>query len=86
MKYIDAIVAATPNPIKLTTVSKVTICDWIKAGLDYLQQNKSTVKKAFLVCGMTNSLDGSENGLIRCAKELPTLQLPYVNESSDDLF
>ena len=86
VKYIDAMVAATPNPTKLTTTSKVTICDWIKAGLDFLKQNKSTVKKAFLVCGMTNSLDGSENGLIRCAKELPTLQLPYVNESSDDLF
>ena len=40
--------------------------------------------KAFLVCGITNSLDGTGNGLTQCAKELPTVKLAYANESSDD--
>ena len=79
-------VAATPNLEKLTTAPKVTICDWIKAGLDYLKVNKDMVKKSFLVCGIINSLDDLENQFVRYAKELPTMQLPYVDESTDDLF
>lgn len=60
--------------------------EWIKSGVDYLKANEGMVKRAFLVCGLTNKLDGSENSLIRCAKELPKLQLPYVDEANDDLF
>ena len=44
------------------------------------------MKKSFLVCGLSNTLDGSENNLMHCAKELPTTQLPYVDESDDDPF
>ena len=38
------------------------------------------------VCGITNALDGSENSLIRCAEELPGIQLPYIDENADDPF
>ncbi len=91
IQYIDAQVAsasASPEapPNKLKTAPKETICDWIKDGLDYLKDHNDNVKKSFLVCGITNSLNGSENHFIRCAKELPTMQLPYVDESADDLF
>ena len=55
-------------------------------GLDDLRKKEQIVKKSFLVCGLSNALDGSENALIRCAKELPTMQLPYVDESDDDPF
>ena len=44
------------------------------------------VKKSFLVFGITNALEGSENGFIRCAKELPTLQVPYIDDSNDGPF
>ena len=38
------------------------------------------------MCGLSNTLDGSENKLIHCAKEFPTLQLSYMDESDDDPF
>ncbi len=56
---------------------------WIKDGLEYFKEKEAMVKKSFLVCGITNDLDGSENSFINCAKELPTLQ---VDESNDDPF
>ena len=44
------------------------------------------VKKSFLVCGITNDLEGSENHLIRCSRELAEIQLPYIQEDDDDPF
>ncbi len=44
------------------------------------------VKKWFLVCGITNAMDGSENHLIRCGRELPDIQIPYCDEEDDDPF
>ena len=43
------------------------------------------VKKSFIICGITSTLDGSQNTLIKCARELPSLKLPYT-EGSEDLF
>ena len=47
--------------------------------------------KSFKVCGLTNALDGTENHLIRCAKELPEFTIPYgvsaeESESDEDIF
>ncbi len=39
-----------------------------------------------MFCGITNDLSGSENHLIQCSKELPELQLPYLNEEDDNPF
>ena len=46
------------------------------------------VKKLFLMRGIANALDGSENGFISCVKELPNLQVSYmyIDESNDDPF
>ena len=85
VEYIDALVARDPNLKKLKAASKETICEWVEKGLDDLRKEQ-IVKKSFLVCGLSNALDGSENALIHCAKELPTMQLPYVDESDDDPF
>ena len=41
------------------------------------------VKKSFFVCGITNALDGTQNTLIRCTRELPSLQLSYTDGSED---
>ena len=45
--------------------------------------------KSFKRCGLSNALDGTENGLIRCAKELPDFNIPYgasSEESDEDIF
>ena len=65
---------------------KVTIYDWIKAGLEYLKVPKAMVKKSFLICGTTNALDSSENQFIRCATKLASMQLPHVDKCTNDLF
>ena len=44
--------------------------------MEYLTEHPDMIKKAFLVCGLSNKMDGSENHLIRCATEL-TVALPY---------
>ena len=83
LEYMESQVAANPSLSKLATPSKQLVCDWISAGLNYLQMKEEMVDKSFLVCGITNALDGSENRFIHCTKELPSIQLPYVNESED---
>ena len=83
VEYIESQVEANPNLDKLVTASKEKCCEWIKDGQDYLKDNEAMVKKSFLVCGINNALNGSENHLIRCSDELPDLQLPYVDESDD---
>ena len=68
---------------KLTPTTKPVLVQWIKEGLDYLSQKPEMVKKSFLVCGITNSVTGSENHLIRCAQELEGIELPYTDGSDD---
>ena len=41
------------------------------------------------MCGLSNALDGTENNLIRCAKEIPEFNIPYgvsAEESDEDIF
>ena len=85
-EYMEEQVEKDPGLSKLVTPSKEIVCQRISAGLDYLRTNKEMVKKSFLVCGISNALDGSQSHLIHCAKELPNLQLPYLNESEEDPF
>ena len=39
------------------------------------------IKKSFVVCGISNKLDGTQNTLIRCSKELRNLSLCYGRAS-----
>ena len=67
------------------SVSKDKIMDWIVSA----NTQSSSVAKFFKVCGLSNALDGTENGLIRCAKELPHFNIPYgvsSEESDEDIF
>ena len=86
MEHIESQVVANPSLNKLATASKETCSKWVKAGHDYLDEHEEMVKKSFLVCGLTNALDGSQNKMIPCSQELPDLQLPYLNESDEDPF
>ena len=42
------------------------------------------MRKSFLVCGIANALDGSQNHLIHCAKELPEMTVAYGLEETAD--
>ena len=84
--YIDSLVANDPNPEQLKTATKQVVCDWIKAGWDHLEAKKEMIRKSFLICGISNALNGTQNSFIHCAKELPDMQLPYLDEISDDPF
>jgi hypothetical protein len=86
IEYVDSQVANNLNVTKLVAASKEMCCQWIQEGLRYFQKNEEMVKKSFLVCGISNALDGTQNHLISCCKELPELQLPYVDEYNDDPF
>ena len=76
--------SCTPAP---TTAD---IVQWIVKANTTLNTNNGSIKKAFKVCGISNNLDGSENHLIRCAKELPEFCIPYAacsdSESDEDIF
>ena len=86
LELIKSVVETDPNPSKLAAPSKELVCKWIKSGLNYFEAKQPMVKKAFLMCGITNALNGSKNELICCTKELPDLWLPYVDESTDNVF
>ncbi len=87
MEYVHSLVDAQSTAVdKLTPPTKELLLDWLKDGMEYLEKQSQIVKKSFLVCGITNALDGSENTFIRCAKELPGIQLPYLDELEDDPF
>ena len=83
IEYVHSLVDTEVTPSsqdKLATPKKPTLVQWIKDGLEYLKQRS---EMSFLVCGITNSLDGSENHYIRCAKELEGIDLPYTDGSDD---
>ena len=83
MEYIDSIVDTTANPSskdKLKPPGKDKLAQWVKSGVNYLEDHNEIVQKSFLVCGITNALDGSQNHFIRCAKELPELQWKKTTE------
>ena len=69
LEYVESLVDNDPNSSKLTTPTKQVCTEWIKAGLDHLKGRKEMVNKLFLVCGITNALDGSQIGFIHRVKE-----------------
>ena len=86
IEYVHSLVNTSINPSpqnNLIPPKKPDIVAWIMDGIDYLKSMPEMVKKSFFVCGITKALDGSQNTLIRCAKELPSLELPYIDGSED---
>ena len=85
MEYIDSIVDTTENPSpqdKLKPPDKPKLVQWIKSGLNYLQEKHETVMRSFLVSGITNALDGFQNHFVCCAKQPAGLELPYHNRTN----
>ena len=69
---------------RLKLASKQQVVDWVVQSNKLLDSKKEIVWKSFLVCGISNALDGSKNHFIRCAKELPDMANAYVLEKSAD--
>ena len=76
-------------PSKQLVVNRVTETNKL------LDSHTSMVQKSFLVSGISNSLDGSQNNMIRCAEELSEISIPYgkipaqltgTSESDSNLF
>ena len=70
--------------VKISSPSRTTLVKWVVEGNKYLESQEEVITKAFKVCGISSALDGSENHLIHCAKELPTMILPYGTDGSED--
>ena len=69
----------------IPTASKSDIAHWIIDANKCLNAQTEMIRKSFLVCGISNSLDGSENHLIRMPEQLPRFVIPYgeVDEDTD---
>ena len=72
----------------IPTASRTEIVQWIISANECLNSQKDMIQKSFLVCGISNNLDGSENHLVRVPDELPTFEIPYGidDNDSDDPF
>ena len=73
------------NGERLRSPSKQQVVNWVVAANQHIGGNSVVIKKSFLVCGVSSALDGSQNHILRCAKELPTLSVVYSSstETSD---
>lgn len=67
----------------LKPANKEKIVAWVEQGMEYLKEHPDMIKKAFLIFGLSNKVDGSENHFIRCAKEL-TVALSYGESESEE--
>ena len=70
---------------RLKPASKQQVVDWVVQSNNLLDSRKGIVRKSFLVCGIANALDGSQNHFIRCARELPDMTVAYGLEKSADV-
>jgi len=85
MDYIQQTVSQDedePSCIKPTT--KQQVVEWVVSSNDTLGFKEEVVKKSFLVCGISNALDSTQNNLIRCTKELPDMCVAYRVTVDDD--
>ena len=72
---------ATQDPgERLKTASKQQVVEWAEDSNKLLDSKRKMVARSFLVCGISNALNGSRNNMIRCAKELPDMMIVYGQE------
>ena len=78
MSYMQDSVSHLQNGERLKTPTKQQVVNWVVAANQHIGGNTAMIKKSFLVCGISN--DGSQNHIIRCAKELPTMSVAYSSD------
>ena len=89
MHYLQQSISQQKERERIKTASKQQVLDWIVQSNKDLD-SKELIQKSFLVCGISNALDGSENNLVHCAKEVDQLKVAYrltedEDASDDDL-
>ena len=82
VEYMQQEVAKQQSGERLKPASKQQVVDWVVQSNKLLDEKKEIIRKSFLVCGISNALDGSQNNLIRCAKELSDMSIAYGDEES----
>ena len=80
MSYMQDSVSHLQNGERLKTPTKQQVVNWVVAANQHIGGNTAMIKKSFLVCGISNAFDGSQNHIIRCAKELPTMSVAYSSD------
>jgi len=83
-EYMVGQAQSTHTASQIPTASMNDVLGWVVAANQCLNSQTDMVKKSFLVCGISNSLDGSENQLVRVPAELPMLIIPYGAEKTED--
>jgi hypothetical protein len=77
-QYMVEQVQTSPSPAtKIPTASKNEIAKWVIDANRCLGSQPDMIRKSFLVCGISNSLDGSKNDYIRVQEYLPQFVIPY---------
>ena len=82
MEYVQKQVATREPGERLKTASKQQVIDWVVDSNKLLNSKREMVAKSILVCGISNALDGSQNNMIRCVKELPDMMIAHGLDKS----
>ena len=82
IKYVQKQLATQDPGERPKTASKQQVVEWVVDSNKFLDSKREMVAKSFLVCGISNALDGSQNNMIRCAKELPDMMITYGLEKN----
>ena len=62
--YMQDGVSCLQNGERLKSPSKQQVFDWVVTTNQYIGRNPAMIKKSFLVCGVSNAFDGSQNHII----------------------
>ena len=81
IEYVQKQVATQDPGERPKTASKQQVVEWVVDSNKLLDSKREMVAKSFLVCGISNALDGSQN-MIHCAKELPDMMIAYGLEKN----
>lgn len=70
MEYVQKQVTTQEPGERLKTASKQRMTEWEVDSNKLLDSKREMVAKSFFGCVLSSALDGSQNNMIHCAKEL----------------
>lgn len=65
---IQQLLSRRPKPVVIKPASRQAIIDWVASAWEKIAQNPDMVAKSFVVTGIAQNLDGSENDIVRNAE------------------
>ncbi len=81
---IQRLLSRKPKPIVVKPASKQSIIDWVASAWKKIEQQPDMVAKSFVVTGIAQDLDGSENGSIRNADVQDEISAKLDNPQDTD--